>query len=234
MEIAFDIISNLNLSENDSFNWENKATSLYCIVSGNISSELSVVNQTLRHLSEHYSTGLYIPGHLEYSDIERIDDREVEIFKLCRKLNSVVYLHNQVAIIDGIAVLAVSGWYENHEHSDIVENYNIKLNNKASDIVYLQNSIGRLQLHMDVKTILLVTHGTPMGKLFFGRPCPRIVEEVEMSYVLHVDSENKVKHWIFGDAEDMVDLTVDGINYISNPRNNKHPYWAKRIELDLR
>jgi hypothetical protein len=52
--------------------------------------------------------------------------------------------------------------------------------------------------------------------------------------VLHVDSENKVKHWIFGDAEDMVDLTVDGINYVSNPRNNKHPYWAKRVELALR
>ena len=37
IDIGFDVISDLNLKRNDSFNWENKATSLYCILSGNIS-----------------------------------------------------------------------------------------------------------------------------------------------------------------------------------------------------
>ena len=45
-DIGFDIISDLNLQPDDSFNWENKATSLYCIVAGNNSSDLRTVIQS--------------------------------------------------------------------------------------------------------------------------------------------------------------------------------------------
>ena len=50
--IGFDLISDLNLSPEDSFNWEGKATSLYCIIAGNISEDLRTIKQTLSHLSK--------------------------------------------------------------------------------------------------------------------------------------------------------------------------------------
>ena len=34
IDIGFDIIGDLNLEPNDSFNWEDKPTSLYCILTG--------------------------------------------------------------------------------------------------------------------------------------------------------------------------------------------------------
>ena len=53
-DIGFDVISDLNLSAEDSFNWEGKATSLYCIVAGNVSSDLRTVLQTLTHVGRFY------------------------------------------------------------------------------------------------------------------------------------------------------------------------------------
>ncbi len=41
LDIGFDIIGDLNLEPNDSFNWENKPTSLYCVLSGNVSSDVT-------------------------------------------------------------------------------------------------------------------------------------------------------------------------------------------------
>jgi hypothetical protein len=45
MKIGFDLISDLNLSPNDSFNWENKATSLYCIIAGNPARVIKKLNK---------------------------------------------------------------------------------------------------------------------------------------------------------------------------------------------
>ena len=53
MNIGFDVISDLNLDAEDSFDWEGKATSLYLIIAGNISSDLRVIHQTLVHLSRY-------------------------------------------------------------------------------------------------------------------------------------------------------------------------------------
>ena len=54
IDIGFDIIGNLNLEPNDSFNWIDKPTSLYCILTGNVSSDMKTVTQTLVHLSQQY------------------------------------------------------------------------------------------------------------------------------------------------------------------------------------
>ena len=69
-DIGFDIIGELFINPNDSFNWENKATSLYCIVTGNISSDMRVLVQVLAHLSKFYQGIFYVPGKLEYETSE--------------------------------------------------------------------------------------------------------------------------------------------------------------------
>ena len=79
MKIGFDLISDLNLSPNDSFNWENKATSLYCVIAGNISNDIRTIALTLSHLTKFYQGVFYTPGSLEFKGIEVYDKRIKEI-----------------------------------------------------------------------------------------------------------------------------------------------------------
>jgi HD superfamily phosphodiesterase len=70
MDITFDIISDLNLSEEDKFVWEDKVTSLFCIVAGNISHDIKIVQKTLTYLSTLYQGVFYIDGALENTNLK--------------------------------------------------------------------------------------------------------------------------------------------------------------------
>ena len=109
-EVGFDYISDLFLSPDESFNWENKATSLYCIVAGNISSDLRTLYQTLAHLGKHYQGVFYIPGILEYETTDSITIRTEEIISIVSNIKNVCLLHQHVAIVDGIAIVGINGW----------------------------------------------------------------------------------------------------------------------------
>lgn len=62
MKIGFDVISDLNLGPDEQFSWEGKATSLYCIIAGNISNDLRTIHQILLHLSHFYQGVFYTAG----------------------------------------------------------------------------------------------------------------------------------------------------------------------------
>ena len=119
MTIGFDVISDLNLSSEDSFNWEGKATSLYCIIAGNISNDLRTIHQTLLHLSRFYQGVFYTLGSLEYDGVIDIDKRTEDLGRLCRTIKNVAVLHHHVVIIDGIAIAGANGWYGNTIPSDL-------------------------------------------------------------------------------------------------------------------
>ena len=85
MKIGFDLISDLYLTEKDNFNWDNKATSLYCVIAGNISSDSRVIISTLNHLARFYQGIFYVPGQLEFSDVENYPQRIQEITRICKK-----------------------------------------------------------------------------------------------------------------------------------------------------
>ena len=110
MEIGFDIISDLNLSTEESFNWEGKSTSLYCIVAGNVSHDLRTVLQTLAHLCKQYQGVFYTPGTLEYKDCGDINARTHNILSICSDINNLAILHHNIVIIDGVAILGANGW----------------------------------------------------------------------------------------------------------------------------
>jgi len=100
-EIGFDIISDLNLDPNDSFNWENKATSLYCIVAGNISSNLRTVIQVLLHLSTKYQGVFFVPGRLEYETSDNFAKRTEELSSIAQGIPNLVMLYQNVIVVDG-------------------------------------------------------------------------------------------------------------------------------------
>ena len=107
LDIGFDIISDLNLEPNDNFNWEDKATSLYCILSGNISSDVQTMVNVLSHLSRFYQGVFYTPGLLEYdsSPLQNINQRTSDIQNIAKKLPNVILLHHNIVIVDGVAVV---------------------------------------------------------------------------------------------------------------------------------
>lgn len=230
-DIGFDVISDLNLNPNDSFNWENKASSLYCILAGNVSSNLRTVTQVLLHLAKYYQGIFYVPGELEYKNSDDISERTNELIALCDAIPNICMLHQHVAIIDGIAILGVNGW-PNQYQSDGMESF-VKTAARLEDLAYLKFTLQKLQRHLDVKKIVIVTSGGPRTDLFFGEEPSIVYDQIPLDATLVSDTEHKVKHWVFGTYNKLVDTTIDEIQYLNNPRIPKSPYWAKRLTITI-
>ncbi len=230
-DIGFDIITDLNLSPEDSFNWEGKATSLYCLVPGNVSSDIRTVLQTLAHLSRFYHGVFYVPGTLEYITSDSIDQRTEELGAIIDQIPKVVMLHHNVVIIDGIAVIGVNGW-NNAVLSEVIGD--IRFNSaRLEDMAYLHQSIKKLQKHLDVKKIIVMTNAIPDGDLYFGEAPQNFQNQIPLNVVLSSDTENKVRHWVFSNYEKITDTYLNDINYINNPYIRKTPYWPKRLTISV-
>ena len=230
--IGFDIISDLNLSPESSFNWEGKATSLYLIIAGNISSDLRTIRQTLLHLSRFYQGIFYTLGSTEYNYTGDIDARTQEIHKICQTVKNVAVMHHHVVIVDGIAIAGANGWYGNTIPSDPVTEA-LTEQHRNEDILYLKNTLERLQKHLDVKKIILVSNSVPSEELYFREAPESIQDQLNLGMILSFDTESKVSHWAYGTYDKIVDTSIRGINYVNNGYFNRKPYWAKRIEVNI-
>lgn len=232
MSVSFDLISDLYLEPNDSFNWESKATSLYCLVAGNISNDLRTIEQTLRHLARFYHAIFYTPGFLEYKNVEDIPERTTDISILCDDIKGVTMLHHHVIIIDGVAVVGSNGWYGLDDKFTMLEQAQNEVY-RFEDLSYLQATIEKLQMHLDVKKIIVVSSSVPKLQLYFGEHPKNAEDEIPLDATLMSDTQKKVVAWAFGTYEKIVDTTIDNIHYVNNPYFKKLPYWAKRITISL-
>ena len=230
-EVGFDIISDLNLQPDDSFNWENKATSLYCIIAGNISSNMRTVIQVLLHLSSKYHGVFFVPGRLEYETADNFVKRTEELSAIAQGIPNIVLLYNNVIVVDGIAILGTNGW-GNIEGSMTARNI-VMSAAKHEDFTYLARCLNKLQRHLDVKKIVVVTSAVPNEELYFGEKPENVVDQIPLDEVLSADTEKKVTHWVFGTYNKPVDTHSNNINYLSNPYNQYGPYWAKRLEISI-
>lgn len=229
MEIGFDLIGDLHLDPEDSFNWEGKATSLYCVVAGNVSEDLRTVAQTLSHLSKFYQGIFYVPGLLEYKTAIDHELRTKEIGLLIKKLPKVALLYHHVVIIDGIAVLGVNGFCA--DNPDDIDIQLIK--SRLDDIAYLKNSITKLQTHLDVKRILVISACVPGRGLYFGKVPEHVDDHIYPDVCLDSDTEMKVTHWAFGSVETVTNTVQHNVTYMNNPYLRGMPYWPKRITIEV-
>jgi len=228
MEIGFDIISDLHLKTDDTFNWEGKVTSLYCIIAGNVGPDIKTVSSVLTNLSKYYQGVFYIPGSLEYTNADNIELKTKELANVCKKIKNVTMLYQHIVIINGIAIVACNGWYGNTVSVNL-ETDSLILKHRFEDLYYLKNSIEKLQKHLDVKNIIVVTNSVPKIQLYHGE-IPNILNpEISLDLILSADTERKISKWVFGMHNKAVDKKIDYINYINNPCYNQQPYWAKRI-----
>jgi hypothetical protein len=175
----------------------------------------------------------YIPGTLEYQDIDDVEYRTEELVAICDLLDNVSILYHNVAILDGVAVIAINGWGE------LPEDYQVqniqKLHEREDDYLYLVKSIEKLQRHLDVKKIVVVSSIVPKKELYFGQdPSTNLTPLIPKFHnCLQEDTEHKVSHWIFGTYENIVDVTLDNINYVNNSYYARKNYWAKRVLVKI-
>jgi hypothetical protein len=231
MDIGFDIIGDLNLSPNDSFNWENKATGLYCLITGNISNDLRTIYQTLLHLSRFYHAILYTPGYLEYTNVRDHKIRTLELGKLCSSMKNITFMHHHVVILENIGIIGANGWYG-------VKSQDAELNRtyeylRYEDVSYLSSTLEKITLHLDVKKVIVMSHSVPNYRLYFGEQPKETMDNISLSTALETDTQNKVCYWIYGSYEKHVDVTMNNIRYINNSYYKRNPYYAKNFVVSI-
>jgi hypothetical protein len=233
MTFGFDVISDLHLTANDKFSWEGKATSLYCIIPGNISNDTNVIREVLTELSRYYNGIFYIDGSLEHNgDLSNYIAKTRELTLLCKNIRNSVYLHTNVVIVDGVALLGLNGWYGNYtpkNHEDSVDYTKYSFD----DIAYLKYSIEKLQLHVDVRRVIVISNSVPTEKLYYSEMPVDLNHHASPNSMLEFDTEKKITDWVFGTYNKIVDTTINGINYVNNPCYNRKPYYAKRINIEV-
>lgn len=233
MDIPFslDIISDLNLSENDFFDWTGNPTSLFCVVTGNITSNLKKLHQVLTHLGTLYRGVLYIDGLVEHLNLANYESRIEQIKMICSPIQNVIYLNKHVIILNSIAFIGINGWYpSNYNKFDAHERMYID-ELRLQDVDFLTKTIKNLQHHHDAKRICIITNSVPSEQLTLKDPEQNLPDPIGIITALMADTEHKVDHWIFGNYDKIIDGVYNGRRYVNNPKINSQPYWPKRVEL---
>jgi hypothetical protein len=233
MDIPFslDLISDLNLSDDEQFDWTGNQTSLFCIVAGNVAPSLRKLHQVLTHLGTLYRGVLYIDGQLEHQNIQHYESRVDQIKTLCAPIQNVIYLHQHVVILNGIAFVAINGWYPVNYHSyDATQQMYIDAL-RIKDLEYLTRTIKNLQSHNDAKRICVITNSIPSEQLTFKDPDNHLPDPIGIIVSLMSDINHKVDHWVFGNYNKIIDGVYNGRRYVNNPKLQNQPYWPKRIVL---
>ena len=263
MGLTFDLISDLHVdSWPEEFDWTGRATSPHALVLGDIAQDRDLLVHALTNLAQCYQAVFDVDGNTEHKNF--MDDLGASYVDLTERLNSIknlVYLQDNVVVIDGVAILGTNGWWGydfdqsiSPEQSALwhkeFENYNIEtIQNikrmSTADANYMISGVKRLQTHLDVKKIVMATHTVPNpaliahdieldGSLKFNTLGNRY-----MQHALAPDLENKIHTWCFGHYHRPVDQTMGGINYLCNPRGrgntpwSQTPYYPRRIEISF-
>lgn len=262
MQFSFDLISDLHIETWDSFDWTGQATSPYCVVAGDVARDQQVLIDTLTHLGQCYQSVFYIDGNDEHR--YTLDDLGQSYRRLQRAvddINRVVYMQDNVVIVNGVAILATNGWWTydmdpSIEYDQSQQWYQDKMSVISNtpdtitgiaynDTAYMVNSIRKLQTHQDVRAIVCVTHTVPSPWLINHDPDLsstwryNCMGNPHMQLALDEDTENKIRAWCFGHYHKSVDRDFSGIRYVNNCRGRgdtewkQSVYYPKRITIDF-
>jgi UDP-2,3-diacylglucosamine pyrophosphatase LpxH len=262
MTFAFDLISDLHVETWDSFDWTGQPTSPYCVVAGDVSRDHELVARTLDHLNQCYAGVFYIDGNDEHRyQLEDLGGSYRNLKNQLTNLDGVVYLQDNVVIINGVAILATNGWWSydfdpliDHDETQAWYQDYTQSSQSACDAItsvayhdaaYMKNSVKKLQKHQEVRSIVMVSHTLPAPWLcnhdldLANTARFNCMGNSHLQMALDEDTENKIRVWAFGHYHRSVDREFSGIRYVSNPRGrgdtpwSQPAYYAKRIEVEI-
>jgi UDP-2,3-diacylglucosamine pyrophosphatase LpxH len=260
MTFAFDLISDLHIETWDSFDWTGQPTSPYCVVAGDIARDRNVVAETLKHLGQCYQAVFYIDGNDEHRYyLDDISASYQDLTQVISNIDNVIYLQDNVVIINGVAILATNGWWTydfdpliDYEQSQLWYQQYVNCSSSSAidingiayhDAAYIVNSIEKLQTHQDVKKIVIVSHTVPAPWLtehdvnLVNTWRYNCLGNSHLQLSLNEDTENKIHTWCFGHYHQGVDRDLNGIRYVNNCRGrgdtpwSQTAYYPKRIEI---
>lgn len=258
MSLAFDLISDLHIETWPDFDWTYYPTSPFCVVAGDVAQDPLVLKKTLEHLASCYRAVFYIDGNDEhrwfYADI---GSSYRELKDVVEGIEDLIYLQDNVVVINGVAILGTNGWWTwdfdpsmsvGETQSWFVDRLDCQLQTPniisgfaQSDANYLRHSIAKLQMHPDVKKIVVVTHTVPDANLIKhdidldGTYRFNCMGNSQITQALDADTEHKVSHWCFGHYHGGdVDRTINGVRYINNCRGRGDSPWKKTVYNPLR
>lgn len=253
MEFVFDLISDLHLETwTDPVDWTGRATSPHCVVVGDVCKDRIKLTQFLRHLGTCYQGVFYIDGNDEHKNyMGRLGESYRDLQHRISRLSNVVYLQDNVVVVNGIGLLGTNGWWcydfdfavdstETRSWLSQKEGYNEQVLAQISqaattDANYLTASIQRLQTHLDVKKIVVVTHTVPNPDLIMHDPVLINTHKFNcmgnkyLSAALQCDTERKIHTWCFGHYHNKIDQYRDGVRYVNNCRgrgDSEYSQWA--------
>lgn len=225
---AIDLISDLYLKTSDVFEWEDKPTSLFCVIAGNLSDDLDVVDKTLNYLSKIYRGVFYVEGALEHSGSLNYKETIDEIYKICAQYSNVVYLHNHVIIMNNIAIMGINGWMQKLDNTLITEELRESL--KLEDISYLATAVKNMIKYRDVRKIAVFSSSIPTNILQFNQVFDA-VDSLEPIAALRYDIRKTIKLWGFGGTSIVSDTILAERRFSNNPYDKNRPYWPKRLDI---
>jgi len=253
MQFSFDLISDLHSDTwEHTLDFKHRPTSLHCVVAGDVSEDRSQLIKTLTHLGQCYQAVFYIDGNSEHR--YQLSSLGLSYRNLAHEVSAipnVVYLQDNVIVINGVAILGTNGWwgfnfdhsidpeqsaswYQDKENLDTMAIHNIK-RASTTDANYMIASVKRLQTHKDISAIVMVTHTVPDPVLIEhdidldGSMRFNVMGNRFMRNALTQDTEGKIKTWCFGHYHGRIDQTRNGVRYVNNCRGRgDSPYsqWA--------
>lgn len=262
MTFSFDLLSDLHVDSWPNFDWTDQATSPYAIVAGDVAADRDLLIKTLTHLGQVYGAVFYIDGNEEHrTELEDLPGSYQDLVSRIQDVPNVVYLQDNVVIINGVAILATNGWWgfdfddiEDQESSIAWYCEYTGASRQAAEIIagmslrdcaYMANSVKKLQTHRDVKSIVAVSHTLPAPWIvdhdldIVGTHRFNSMGNQHLNTALEFDTENKIHNWVFGHYHKPVDQFHQGIRYVSNPRGRGNTPWCqtaynpKRIVVDV-
>jgi predicted phosphodiesterase len=262
MQLAFDLISDLHIDTwPTEFTWSEQATSPICVVAGDVCTDRAQLVTVLKHLGQCYQAVFYIDGNSEHRDyLDNLGASYNDLARQIRRIPNVVYLQDNVIVIDGVAILGTNGWWGfdfdlsiDPEQSELWYRERHQLNpadtlaiRKMSntDATYMINSVSRLQTHADVKHIVMVTHTVPDPALIAhdidldGSMRFNVMGNRFMMQALAADTEKKIHTWCFGHYHGSVDQTRANVRFVNNCRGrgdtdySQYVYHPRRIVIN--
>jgi len=258
MKLAFDLISDLHLDTFlHPFDWHGLATSPFCVVAGDVARDRNTVIEALQHLSKCYQAVFYIDGNDEHRNYyDDLSGSYKDLEKQLRQISNVTYLQGNVIVIDGVAILGTNGWwgFDFDPGIDPTESalwYQDKVSVSGTtiqtigalahtDSIYLKNSVARLQTHVDVQHIVIITHTVPSPELIdhdidlAGSLKFNSMGNADMLKVLQADHGEKIHTWCFGHYHGSVDQIKHGIRFVNNCQGRYNTKWCKHVYHPLR
>ena len=259
MEVTFDLISDLNIIH--SLDWEGQPESLMCIIAGNISEDRIIINQTLEHLSNQYKHVFFVDGPKDHKwEMDNLPWSFIDLVHLADKIPNVTYLHNQVCILDGKAIVPVNGWYsldfnpqfeieqqfqwmKENGYVNTIDDVMRLMSYGASDVRYLYKSIQKMQEMDNVKEIIVVSSVVPDVSFvehdtsLQDTPMINLMGNSQLLSCLEADHNNKISTWMFGTYLGATDQIKNNVRFVSNPRglpgeyDISNTYHPKRIQV---